>query len=185
MYHHWNVLVPKSRKALPNIIKKRTQRFIQKPPFHPKPATIPWRSKPFRRWKPSDVEYAIKKIACLGIKTSFDETFHMGRKGRSPTTLYKCGCKNQPLRYATFKIYISSKNSTIDIWRYFDCRPLSKNFLISEGKNFCTLTRTQVVNRRYFASLKESGRNEKSSESREMVISIVVIYCNLQEKMDC
>ena len=105
----------------------------------------------------------------------------MGRKGRSPTTLYKCGCKNQPLRYATFKIYISSKNSTIDIWSYFDCRPLSKNFLISEGKNFSTLARTQVVNRRYFASLKESGRNEKSSESREMVISIVVIYCNLQE----
>jgi len=121
-------------------------------------------------------------IPCLGIKSIFNETFHMGRRGRSPTSLYKCGCKNQPLRYATFKIYISSKNSTIDIWRYFDCRPLSKNFLISEGKNFCTLVRTKVVNRRYFAtSLKESGRGEKSSESREMVISIVVIYCNLQK----
>ena len=84
-----------------------------------------------------------------------------GREGHQPPCI--CGCKNQPLRYATFKIYISSKNSTIDIWRYFDCRPLSKNFLISEGKNFFTLARTQVVTRRYFASLEESGRSEKSS----------------------
>jgi len=139
----------------PQYHKKNTQRFIQKPPFHPKPATTPWYLNTL-----SLLGVENKRIPCLGIKSIFNKTFHMGRKGRSPTSLYKCGCKNQPLRYATFKIYISSKNSTIDIWRYFDCRPLSKNFLISEGKNFCTLARTQVVNRRYFASLEESGRNE-------------------------
>jgi len=180
MYHHWIFLVPKSRKVLPNIIKK-----THKDSFRNRPSTPNLQPHHGTLTLLAFLGVENKRIPCLGIKSIFNKTFHMGRKGRSPTSLYKCGCKNQPLRYATFKIYISSKNSTIDIWRYFDCRPLSKNFLISEGKNFCTLARTQVVNRRYFASLEESGRNEKSSESREMVISIVVIYCNLQEKMDC
>ena len=98
----------------------------------------------------------------------------MGRKGRSPTSLYKCGCKNQPLRYATFKIYISSKNSTIDIWRYFDCRPLSKNFLISEGKNFCTLACAQKLLTADISQVSKNPGGTKNHLSLEKWLSLLL-----------